>query len=175
MDGSSYIRALNSFQETFAGVSYTNVYTRFDEVVRPPESAGLHTGNGRITNVAIQDICPVDLSEHLALSAANAVGFALAMDALASDGPAGVARVASRGCAQPQIPGLSAAGVLLIGLNFLTGKGAVRPAGPQARDRGGPRVPCGTGDRAGAALSSPPLQEPPSGREVVKHDGVAPV
>jgi hypothetical protein len=122
MDGSRYIRALNSGTETFEGISYTNVFTRYDEVVQPPRSAELHTGEGRITNVQIQDICALDLSEHLALSAVNAVGFALAMDALANDGPADVARVAARGCAQPQIPGLSTTAYARIVLSFLTAK-----------------------------------------------------
>jgi hypothetical protein len=123
MDGSRYTRALNSGTETFAGISYTNVFTHFDEVVQPPESAELHTAEGRITNVAIQDICPLDLSEHLALTAVNAVGFALVMDALSHDGPAGVARVAGRGCAQPQIPGFDAAAFLRTIGSFLTARG----------------------------------------------------
>ena len=125
MDGSAYTRALNSIQETFAGISYTNVYTRFDEVVRPPESAELHTGNGRITNVEIQDICPLDPSEHLALSVGDPVAFAVAMDALRNDGPAGVARVAVRGCVQPGIPGFDPVGAALGGVSFLAGRGTV--------------------------------------------------
>lgn len=134
MDGSNYIRALNSVQETFAGVSYTNAYTRFDEIVSPPESAELHTGPGRITNVEIQDICPLDPSEHLVLSVANATGFALAMDALGRDGPANVARVAARGCAQPAIPGFDPLGVLLTGAGFFAGRGAADvPAEPASR------------------------------------------
>ena len=124
MDGSRFIRALNSFQETFEGISYTNVYTRLDEIVQPPESAALHTGGGRITNVAIQDICPLDPAEHLMLSVANATGFALAIDALGNDGPAGVARVAARGCAQPGIPGLRTAAFPGIALAFLQGQGS---------------------------------------------------
>ena len=135
MDGSEYIRALNSFQETFPGISYTNVYTRFDEVVQPPESAELQGGGGRITNVAIQDICPIDLSEHLALTVLNAVGFALAMDALAVDGPAGVTRVAARGCAQPRIPGVRVEAFPGIILSFAVGLGSSPevPAEPPLR------------------------------------------
>jgi hypothetical protein len=135
MDGSAYIRALNSFQETFPGISYTNAYTRFDEIVQPPESAELHGGGGRITNVAIQDICPLDLSEHLVLTVANAHGFALAMDALATDGPARVARVAARGCSQAQIPGFRPEAFPGILLSFLAGEGSspVVPAEPPLR------------------------------------------
>lgn len=87
MDGSSYIRALNGLTETFRGISYTNVYTRYDEVVRPPESGALTTGEGRITNVLIQDVCALDTSPHLMLATADQVGFALAIDALEPTGP----------------------------------------------------------------------------------------
>ena len=107
MDESRFIEALNSFQETFPGISYTNVYTRYDEVLTPPESAALHTGGGQITNVAVQDICPLDFSDHITLALANATGFALAMDAFSNPGPGSRHRVGERGCAQPPIPGYS--------------------------------------------------------------------
>ena len=109
MSGSRFIEALNSFQETFAGVSYTNVYTRYDEVVTPATSAALHTGPGQITNVAVQDICPLDFSDHITLALANATGFALAMDALSNPGPGSRHRVGERGCSQPPIPGYNPA------------------------------------------------------------------
>ncbi len=68
---SEFIKALNSGQETFAGVSYTQVYTHTDPVVTPnlddTGSSSLHTGDGAITNVAIQDLCPTDVNEHLAV------------------------------------------------------------------------------------------------------------
>ena len=108
-DEARFIRALNSFRETFAGISYTNVYTRYDEVVKPPESSALHTGDGRITNVRVQDICQFDFSDHITLALANAAGFALAMDALRRDGPADFAAVRVRGCSQPSIPGYNPA------------------------------------------------------------------
>src|SRR3954447_5022000 len=64
-----FIAALNSYAETFRGISYTNVFTHTDEEVKPSDSAAtasssLHTGAGRITNVATQDICPTDTYEH---------------------------------------------------------------------------------------------------------------
>ena len=124
MSGSRFIRALNSFKETFHGVSYTNVYTRFDEVVTPPESAELHTGDGRIANVAVQDICPVDPSDHITLTLASATGFSLAMDALARDGPADVATVAARGCAQPRIPGYDPARLASFTASYLANRDA---------------------------------------------------
>ncbi len=60
----NFIAALNSGQETFAGISYTDVYTLTDEVVvpnfGPAASSSLHGGGGAITNVAIQTVCPTD-------------------------------------------------------------------------------------------------------------------
>jgi triacylglycerol esterase/lipase EstA (alpha/beta hydrolase family) len=56
--GSQFIQALNSYQETFPGISYTVVYTHTDEVVTPnlsdSGSSSLHGGGGEISNVAIQ-------------------------------------------------------------------------------------------------------------------------
>jgi hypothetical protein len=104
-DIAAFIAALNSFQETFAGISYTNVYTRYDEVVKPPTSAALHTGDGAVTNVSVQEICSLDGSDHITLGLANATGYALAMDALSNAGPASKERVGRRGCGQPGIPG----------------------------------------------------------------------
>ncbi len=35
IDNSDYIQAMNSYQETFAGISYTQIYTYFDQFVQP--------------------------------------------------------------------------------------------------------------------------------------------
>ena len=107
---SNFIRALNSFGETFSGISYTNVYTHNDEIVQPNSddtgSSSLHTGNGRISNVALQDICPNDTSEHFLIGTIDATAYALAIDALDHDGPADPARVPVTVCAQPLQPGV---------------------------------------------------------------------
>jgi hypothetical protein len=72
-----FIAALNSGAETFAGISYTEIYTHTDEVVDPASgpnaSAALHTGAGQITNVATQDVCPGDLYEHLTIGTVDPV------------------------------------------------------------------------------------------------------
>ncbi len=108
---SHFILALNSYQETFRGISYTNVYTRHDEVVQPNTSdhgsSSLHGGGGRIANVAVQDICPADLSEHDLLGTIDAVAYALALDALSHPGPADPNRVPRSVCTQPLMPGVS--------------------------------------------------------------------
>jgi triacylglycerol esterase/lipase EstA (alpha/beta hydrolase family) len=61
--GSAFITSLNQGDETPGDVSYTQIETRYDEVVTPFTSAFLDSG----TNVLLQDKCPHDLSEHLSI------------------------------------------------------------------------------------------------------------
>jgi pimeloyl-ACP methyl ester carboxylesterase len=112
--GSNFIDALNSYRETFRGVSYTSVYTHADEVVVPnlddTGSSSLHGGGGKITNVAIQDVCPADLSDHLAIATIDNTAYALAIDALTHRGPADPARLdAADVCTRPLMPGVDPA------------------------------------------------------------------
>ena len=105
-----FIAALNSVRETFHGISYTSVYTHDDEVVTPnlddTGSSSLHGGGGRITNVALQDICPADPSEHLNIGTADPVAYALAIDAFTHPGPAKPSRIDSAVCSEQYMPGV---------------------------------------------------------------------
>jgi triacylglycerol esterase/lipase EstA (alpha/beta hydrolase family) len=69
--GSDFLGALNSVQETFPGIDYSVIYTRLDEIVvpnlGPAASSKLEGGGGEITNVAVQEVCPLNVSEHLAV------------------------------------------------------------------------------------------------------------
>ena len=56
--------ALNSGDESPGDVSYTQVVTRYDEVVIPYTS-GFLAPDARVTNVTLQDKCPNDFAEHL--------------------------------------------------------------------------------------------------------------
>jgi triacylglycerol esterase/lipase EstA (alpha/beta hydrolase family) len=109
--GSEFIKALNSGQETFAGVSYTSVYTHTDPIVTPnlddTGSSSLHGGDGQITNVAIQDVCPLNVSEHLMIGTVDNTAYALAIDALTNAGPADPSRIAPAVCLQPFHPGVN--------------------------------------------------------------------
>jgi hypothetical protein len=109
----NFNQALNSFQETFAGVSYTEVYSAADEVVTPnlndTGSSSLHTGDGQISNVRVQDICPTDASDHLAMGSYDSVGYALALDAMTHTGPADASRIDRTVCTQPFQPGVNPA------------------------------------------------------------------
>lgn len=64
--GSSFIRKLNSVPDTVAGVAYTVIATRYDEVVTPYTSGFLSGGN--VTNITLQDVCSKDLAEHVAIA-----------------------------------------------------------------------------------------------------------
>ena len=66
MAGSDFIVNLNAGDETPGSISYTQVTTRYDEVVTPYRSAYLEAGP-RTTNVTLQDRCPLDLTEHLGI------------------------------------------------------------------------------------------------------------
>ncbi|MGZ6733741.1 MAG: esterase/lipase family protein [Nocardioides sp.] len=108
--GSAFMRALNSRTETFAGISYTEIYTHTDEVVTPSTgddpSSALHTGLGRISNVATQSICPLEVYEHLMTGTVSPTTYALVMDALDHPGPAVPARIARTVCGRLYMPGI---------------------------------------------------------------------
>ena len=108
--GSNFLSALNSYQETFPGVSYSSIYTRTDEVVvpnlGPGASSSLHGGGGKIANVAIQDVCPLDASEHLAVGTYDNPAYELAIDALTHRGPADASRVGAAACTRAFMPGV---------------------------------------------------------------------
>jgi pimeloyl-ACP methyl ester carboxylesterase len=117
-DKAQFMAALNSYQETFPGISYTEVYSHFDEIVTPNAddtgSSSIHGGGGQITNVAIQDVCSGDPSEHLAIGTQDYVAYDLAIDALTHPGPADPNRTATSD------PTICTPGKLMPGINPLT-------------------------------------------------------
>jgi hypothetical protein len=106
----AFIAALNSAQETFRGISYTDIYTNTDEVVTPnfgpAASSSLSGGGGATANIAIQSVCPADLTEHLGIGIYDNTAYALALDALTHAGPAAAARVPATTCLSPLMPGI---------------------------------------------------------------------
>jgi pimeloyl-ACP methyl ester carboxylesterase len=121
---SPFIRALNSGAQTFAGISYTNTYSVDDELVHPDSGPGncsscLSTGEGQISNVELQSICPLDTSEHIEGGTTDPLAYALGIDAITHSGPANPARISRSVCDQPFMPGVSspqsaAAGIALL-------------------------------------------------------------
>ncbi|MGW0737104.1 esterase/lipase family protein [Streptomyces sp. NPDC002851] len=68
MVGSAMNRKLDRGGDTQPGVHYTVIATRHDEVATPYRNNFLTAGPGaRVRNILIQEICPLDLSEHLSL------------------------------------------------------------------------------------------------------------
>jgi hypothetical protein len=111
--GSAWMNALNSGEETFPGISYTDIYTDTDEIIPgdigPEASSALHGGGGQITNVTIQQVCPTDLDEHHLILLVDNTSYQIAMDALTHAGPADPARVPRSVCLNPLMPGVDLA------------------------------------------------------------------
>ncbi|MET7620960.1 alpha/beta fold hydrolase [Streptomyces sp. NPDC005408] len=73
MAGSAFLTKLNAGGDTVPGVRYTVIASRYDEVVTPYRSAYLDGANVR--NVLLQDLCAVDLSEHLAIGLFDRIAY----------------------------------------------------------------------------------------------------
>jgi Lipase (class 2) len=84
--GSAFLTNLNAGDETPGNASYTVVTTRYDEVVVPYLSAYLAAAP-QVTNVTLQDRCPLDFSEHLAIIY-DPVALRWVKNALGRSGPA---------------------------------------------------------------------------------------
>jgi triacylglycerol esterase/lipase EstA (alpha/beta hydrolase family) len=78
--GSAFLTKLNAGGDTVPGVHYTVIATKYDEVVTPYRSQFL-TGSD-VHNVLLQDLCPVDLSEHAAIGLIDRIAFHEAANAL---------------------------------------------------------------------------------------------
>lgn len=65
LTGSAFYQKLRAGGVAAPGVAYTNIVTRYDELVQP-YSSGIEAG---MTNIVLQDSCPLDYSEHFAIVA----------------------------------------------------------------------------------------------------------
>jgi len=77
--GSSFLATLNA-EPTVSSVSYTVIETRDDEVVTPYTNAFLPAGPN-VTNITLQNQCPLDGSDHLEI-ASDPVAMADMLNAL---------------------------------------------------------------------------------------------
>lgn len=108
---SEFMTALNADFETLPAIDYTNVYSHMDEIVQPNlDDSGSTSlaGGANVANVAVQDVCPGHVADHLAMGSYDPVAWALALDALAHEGPADPARLDIGVCAEAFMPGVSA-------------------------------------------------------------------
>ncbi|ARF54606.1 esterase/lipase family protein [Streptomyces gilvosporeus] len=71
--GSDVLNRLNAGGDTVPGVHYTVIATEHDEVVTPYRSGFLDGPD--VHNVVLQDLCPVDLSEHVAIGLTDRIAF----------------------------------------------------------------------------------------------------
>ena len=85
--GSSFLAQLNAGGDTLPGIDYTVISTRYDEVVTPYRSQALAGPASRVTNVVLQDRCPLDISEHVAIQD-DPVAAQWVLNALGRRGPA---------------------------------------------------------------------------------------
>ncbi|MES2488209.1 MAG: alpha/beta fold hydrolase [Pseudomonadota bacterium] len=90
---SQFTQATNSVDETPGSIDYTAIYTVTDELVQPVipvPTAALEYGqaNPHVTNLLIQDLCPLQIVDHVTIGTIDAVAFAIALDAIEHRGPA---------------------------------------------------------------------------------------
>ncbi|WLQ43963.1 alpha/beta fold hydrolase [Streptomyces laculatispora] len=71
--GSPFVTKLNAGGDTVPGVHYTVISTKYDEVVTPYRTQFLDGPD--VHNVLLQDLCPADLSEHVAIGTVDRVAY----------------------------------------------------------------------------------------------------
>ncbi|MGP3988754.1 alpha/beta fold hydrolase [Streptomyces sp. 3N207] len=72
-EGSDFIKKLNEGGDTVPGVKYTVIATKYDQVATPYKTGFLDGPN--VKNVTVQDLCPVDISEHVAIALVDRVAW----------------------------------------------------------------------------------------------------
>lgn len=112
--GSNFLSALNRDGEVLEGIDYTSIYTRYDEIVvpnfGPRASSRLRGGEpAKVTNVMTQQLCPLNVADHIAIGTYDSAAFALVLDALTHPGPAQLGRADRGACRQPFMPGVNPA------------------------------------------------------------------
>lgn len=113
---SRLIAALNAWDETPGdGVSYTSIWTQYDELVQPPTSANYQSrfpGDANFSNIRIQDrggFCSNRTTDHGGL-AGDAVAHAAVLDAFNTPGPAVLSRIPASACMQASFTSTPAQG-----------------------------------------------------------------
>ena len=81
---SPFLDGLNAGGDTVAGVRYTVIESKYDEVVTPYTSAFLSGANVR--NILVQDHCAIDFTEHIGIIY-DPVALQYVMNALGADDP----------------------------------------------------------------------------------------
>ncbi|MGW0968514.1 esterase/lipase family protein [Streptomyces sp. NPDC002516] len=71
--GSAFLTKLNAGGDTVPGVHYTVIATKYDEVVTPYQSEFLSGSD--VHNVLLQNLCSLDLSEHVAIGILDRIAY----------------------------------------------------------------------------------------------------
>lgn len=132
-DGAGFLGQL-SRRTLPAGPAYTAIGTDADETVTPQPAANRMPG---MRSIQLQEICPgrrsaLPTTDHIIL-AVDAVGYALAVDALDHDGPADASRIDPAVCQQLFLPGVDAVGVVASLPGLLTRQGPTTKVAPRTR------------------------------------------
>ncbi|MDT0269827.1 alpha/beta fold hydrolase [Streptomyces sp. DSM 44915] len=78
--GSDFLTELNADGYTVPGVDYTVIATRYDQVVTPYRSQFIDEPG--VTNVLLQDLCPLNVSEHATIGLTDRMAFHETLNAL---------------------------------------------------------------------------------------------
>jgi triacylglycerol esterase/lipase EstA (alpha/beta hydrolase family) len=78
--GSDFQRGLNTGGDTVPGVHYTVISTIYDEVATPYTTQALSGAD--VHNVVLQNLCPIDTSEHVTIGLTDRIAFHEAANAL---------------------------------------------------------------------------------------------
>jgi pimeloyl-ACP methyl ester carboxylesterase len=105
--GSRFLTALNAGAETFAGIDYTVAFSNTDEVVFPNFGPKASSSLAGARNIAAQSICPLDLSEHIAMGTYDSVAWSVVLDAITHPGAADPNRISRATCLRPLMPGVN--------------------------------------------------------------------
>lgn len=94
---SHFMQATNAGDETPGDIDYTAIYTLTDELVQPVipvPTAALEYGqdNPHVTNILLQDVCPLNVVDHVTIGTIDRLTFELTVDAITQPGPANVER-----------------------------------------------------------------------------------
>jgi hypothetical protein len=95
---SKFMAALNGGDESPGAVDYSSIYSTTDELVQPASpvpTAAIDWGRtvANVRNLAVQEMCPGRLVDHIAIGTTDRVAQELALDALSHPGPVDPARV----------------------------------------------------------------------------------
>ncbi|MFD4640258.1 esterase/lipase family protein [Lentzea sp. NPDC058436] len=101
----AFVEAVNSRQETFAGIAYTSLSTAHDQFVTPAGTTDVRGPSDRVANISLQDVCPANKADHITIGTSDALAYALTLNAITRRGPANPADLPTSICAQETMPG----------------------------------------------------------------------